>query len=130
VNTGIDRGQGIVKQLFVPRAAEPDRAARLGQVQDGRLRGVRNVAYDVTDNFEASLALRYDSEQRTSRSLVPTTARTQYFDFTPFDNVAGGNAFLNPGLDPAINPGGLQPQDRTFSQLQPKVSCRMSRRRT
>ena len=52
---------------------------------------------------------------------MPTTARTQYIDFTP-DGIAGGNAFLNPGLDPAINPGGLQPQDRTFSQLQPKVS--------
>ena len=122
VNTGIDRGQGIVKQLFVPQGgANPTEQLVWDKFKTDVYAVFGNVAYDVTDNFEASLALRYDSEQRTSRSLVPTTARTQYLDFTP-DNVAGGGAFLNPGLDPTINPGGLQPQDRTFSQLQPKVS--------
>ena len=122
VNTGIDRGQGIVKQLFVPQGgANPTEQLVWDKFKTDVYAVFGNVAYDVTDNFEASLALRYDSEQRTSRSLVPTTARTQYLDFTP-DGVAGGGAFLNPGLDPTINPGGLQPQDRTFSQLQPKVS--------
>ena len=122
VNTGIDRGQGIVKQLFVPMGgANPTEQLVWDKFKTDVYAVFGNLAYDVTDNFEAALALRYDSEKRTSRSLVPTTARTQYLDFTP-DGVAGGGAFLNPGLDPAINPGGLQPQDRTFSQLQPKVS--------
>jgi iron complex outermembrane recepter protein len=122
VNTGIDRGQGIVKSLYVPpTGANPTEQLVWDQFDTDVYAVFGNLAYDVTDSVEASLALRYDREERSSRSLVPTGARTQYIDYTP-DGVAGGGAFLNPGLDPTINPGGLQPQDRTFSQLQPKVS--------
>ncbi len=122
VNTGIDRGQGIVEELYVPpTGANPTEQLVWDKFKTDVYAVFGNVAYDVSDTVEASLALRYDSEKRKSRSLVPTTARTQYIDFTP-DGIAGGGAFLNPGLDPAINPGGLQPQERTFSQLQPKVS--------
>jgi iron complex outermembrane receptor protein len=122
VNTGIDRGQGIVPQLYVPPGgANPTEQLVWDNFETDVYAVFGNLAIDVTDSLEASLALRYDREERTSRSLVPTSARTQYIDFTP-DGIAGGNAFLNPGLDPTINPGGLQPQDRTFSQLQPKLS--------
>lgn len=79
------------------------------------------LAYDLTDAIELSLALRWDREERTVFNLVPTAARTQFIDFDgpPFT----GNAPLNPGLDPDINPGGIVPQEATFSELQPKISA-------
>ncbi len=122
VNTGIDRGQGIVPSLFAPPgSANPTEQLVWDNFQTDVYAVFGNLAIDVSDALEAAFALRYDREERSARSLVPTSARTQYIDFTP-DGVPGGNAFLNPGLDPAINPGGLQPQERTFSQLQPKLS--------
>ncbi|MCS6947145.1 MAG: TonB-dependent receptor, partial [Steroidobacteraceae bacterium] len=122
VNTGIDRGGGIVRQLFAPMGTvNPTEQVVWDNFKTDVYAVFGSLAYDVTDNFEAALALRYDREERKVRSLVPTTARTQWIDFTP-DFVPSGNAFLNPGLDPRINPGGLQPKKRNFTQLQPKVS--------
>ncbi|MCB1632112.1 MAG: TonB-dependent receptor, partial [Pseudomonadales bacterium] len=85
--------------------------------------GFTNFAYDVTDQVEAALALRYDVEKRKVKNLVPTAARTTYFDYNPFDGVFTGNAPLNPALNPAINPSGVIPdREREFKQFQPKVS--------
>jgi iron complex outermembrane recepter protein len=77
------------------------------------------LAYDVTDTIEASLALRYDREERDVDNLVPVTATTQYINTCdPADPV--------PGLDP-INPGlcatgNIPSQSETFDELQPKFS--------
>jgi iron complex outermembrane receptor protein len=124
VNTGIDSGTGITKSLYVPRG-QPNATEQL--VWDNFKSDVSavfgNVSYDITDSLEGSLAVRYDREQRKVKSLVPTAARTTYFDYNPFDNAFVGNAPLNPALNPAINPSGVIPsRERTFSQLEPKVS--------
>ena len=122
VNTGIDRGAGITPSLFVPMGTtNPTEQVVWDQFDTDVTAVFGNVAYDVNDAFEVALALRYDQEKRKSKSLVPTTARTQWIDFTP-DTIPTGGAFLNPGLDPRINPGGLTPKSRTFEQLQPKFT--------
>lgn len=122
VNTGIDRGAGIIPSLFVAMGTtNPTEQVVWDQFDTDVMAVFGNLAYDVSDSFEVALGLRYDQEKRNSRSLVPTTARTQWIDFTPDNNPAGG-AFLNPGLDPRINPAGLTPKSRTFSQLQPKLT--------
>lgn len=128
VNTGIDSGVGVVPRLYVPRG-QPNATEQL--VWDNFKSDVYavfgNIAYDVTDTFEAALALRYDNEERKVHNLVPVAARTQFFDFNPFDNAFVGNAPLNPALVRSLNPGlnadGTIPdRKRTFSQLEPKVS--------
>jgi iron complex outermembrane receptor protein len=128
VNTGIDSGVGIVRQLYVPRG-QPNGTEQLvwDNFKSDVYAGFANLSYDVTDSLEASLALRYDSEKRKVKNLVPTAARTAYFDYNPFDGTFTGNSPLNPALVPALNPG-LRPdgtipdRSETFTQFQPKVS--------
>lgn len=124
VNTGIDRGQGIVKSLFAPAgSANPTEALLWDNFTSEIYAGFGNVAFDVTDALELAVAVRYDEEQRKVRSLVPTDARTQYIDFDPFDGLFTGNAPLNPALNPAINPSGVIPdREETWDEVQPKVS--------
>ncbi|MHA1544633.1 MAG: TonB-dependent receptor [Alphaproteobacteria bacterium] len=77
-----------------------------------------NAQYDVTDDLELSLALRYDREKRNVTNLVPANITTV---FLAYDGSGTGGAPLNPAL--LFNPGGIPPQTRTFSQLQPKISA-------
>ena len=123
VNLGIDRGRGVTEKLFLPRG---DVNATESLVHDNFKSDVYaafgSVAYDIQENTEFSIALRYDREERKVRNLVSATARTQFVDFTN-DGISGGNAFLNPALDPTINPRGVQAvKNNTFDQLEPKIS--------
>jgi len=124
VNLGIDQGSGVQDSLFVPQSGgnpteqlahddfDSDIYAFFGQLQ-----------FDVTDTFEWSAALRYDNEDRDVSNKVPTAARTQYVDYT-FDGQYNGNAPLNAGLDPAINPSGvIRDKTQSFDKWQPKISA-------
>jgi iron complex outermembrane receptor protein len=126
VNTGIDSGTGITKSLYVPRG-QPNSTEQLvwDNFNSDVYAAFANIAYDVTDTVELAVAARYDNEKRQVKNLVPTAARTTYFDYNPFDNAFVGNAPLNPALDRSINPSGVIPdRERTFSQFQPKVSLK------
>lgn len=123
VNTGIDRGFGITESLFVPAGGQNPTEQLLWDDFDSDVFAVfGQLAYDLSDTVEASLALRYDREEREVRSLVPTDARSTYIDFNPVDGFTGGDP-INPALNPAINPTGvIAPADETFDEFQPKVS--------
>ena len=120
ISTGIENAGRVIPQLYIPRG-QPNATEQLvwDNFKSDVYAGFANFAYDVTDEVEAALALRYDTEERKVRNLVPTAARTTYFDYNPFDGVFTGNAPLNP----ALNPSGVIPdRERKFSQFQPKVS--------
>lgn len=133
VNTGIDNNNGqITRSLFVPRTQLNSTEALVwDKFKSDIYAGFGAVNWKATDQFEIGLALRYDSEQRKVNSLVPaptgscaviTQPCTRYIDTNPADGFTG-NAPLNPGLFPAINPSGvIAPKKQTFSQLQPKVT--------
>ncbi|MEM7583484.1 MAG: TonB-dependent receptor [Acidobacteriota bacterium] len=123
VNLGIDTGQGVVEQLFVPQnGANPTEQLVHDNFETDVYALFGALRYDVDDDVELSLALRYDSEQRDVTNLVPTDARTQFVDFS-LDGQFTGGAPLNPGLDPSLNPSGsIAPKSETFDELQPKVS--------
>ena len=123
VNLGIDQGQGVVEQLFVPQdGANPTEQLVHDSFETTVLAAFGALRYDASDDVELSLALRYDREERDVTNLVPTDARTQFVDFS-LDGAFTGDAPLNPGLDPDLNPGGIVPQSETFDQLQPKISA-------
>ncbi len=90
--------------------------------------GFASAEYSFPNRFKIGLALRYDYEQRNTRSLVPADARTLYVG-NLLVGVPNGTAtrpanyFLNAGLDPLYNPTGrLDPRAADFDQLQPKVT--------
>ena len=122
VNLGVDRGQGIDENLFSSTTFNPTEQLVFDRFDTDVLAAFGRLDYDLADNFNASLALRYDREDRDVTNLVPTEPRSIYVDFVP-DGVQVGGAPLNPALDPNINPNGVIPtQTETFSQLQPKLS--------
>lgn len=126
VATGIDSTElepgSFQESLFIP-AGQPNSTEQLvhDRFDSQVIAGFGQLAYDLTDSVELSVALRFDREEREVTNLVPANARNLFIDFDgpPFT----GNAPLNPGLDPVLNPGGIQPQSETFEQFQPKVSA-------
>lgn len=123
VNLGIDKGRGVVSELYqTSNSINPTEALVHDQFTTDVYAAFGSMAYDIQENTELAVALRYDSEHRKVRNLVSRTARTQFVDFVN-DGVSTGGAFLNPGLDPAINPAGvLAEKKNTFNQLEPKIS--------
>ncbi len=122
VNLGIDLGQGVVPELFVPQdGANPTEQLVHDSFETDVAAIFGALHYDASDAVSLSLALRYDREERSVRNLVPVDARSQFVDFS-LDGQFTGNAPLNPGLDPILNPGGILPQSETFDEIQPKAS--------
>lgn len=118
VNTGIDRGAGIINSLFTTDPANPTEQLVWDQFDTNVYAVFGQLAYDFTDTIEGSLALRYDREERDVTSKVPTDAVTQYINTCdPADTVPGGDP-INPGLCS----GPITPKSETFDEIQPKVS--------
>lgn len=120
VNTGIDRGFGIIPTLYTDDPRNPTEQLVHDEFNTDVYAVFGQLAYDVTDTVEASLALRYDREERDVDNLVPLTATTQYINTCSFS----GDPV--PGLDP-INPGlcatgSIPSKSETFDQLEPKLS--------
>lgn len=125
VNLGADEGFGIIESLYTADA----RNATQQLVHDDFGTDVYAVfgqlAYDVTDTIEASLALRYDREERDVHNLVPVNATTPYVD-TCFDDPVLGGSDPTPGNDP-INPAlctasSIPDKSADFDEWQPKFS--------
>ena len=122
VNQGIDFGNGIVEDLFVPQSGlNPTEQLVHDNFESDVLAVFGGIDYDLSEDLEVSFALRWDRESRDVKNLVPTDARSQYIDCDgpPFD---GGDP-INTGLCPAVNPTGQIPdQSKSFVEFQPKVS--------
>jgi len=139
VNLGIDTGNGINPNLFVSRTDNIDGTFSSNNPTEQLLRDdfetevyalFGQLNYDLTDNVEASLALRWDREERDVDNTVPTPSEqvTRWIAYgSPGFNLGGSP--LNPGLDPNIvgaanlnADGSIPSQSATFDELQPKVS--------
>lgn len=76
------------------------------------------MQYDMTEDFQLSVAVRYDNEKRESSSLVDPDARQTVID-TNGDGFLDGNDTLNPGLNAT---GSIADKEATFSEFEPKIS--------
>ena len=120
VSLNRDSGQPPVRGLLQP--AGPNRTEQLVFDDfDSRIYAVfGSLEYDLSDSLVASVALRWDRENRKVSSLVPTDLRSTVIDLN------GDGLFndpLNPGLSDLVNPSGVLPdQERAFKKLEPKVS--------
>ena len=112
VATGIDNtfsGVALPDQLFVAGVTEnllhDDFTTNVYAVYG-------SIAYDVTPDIEAAVALRYDLEDREVENLVPASATTTY--------IGGGGIALNPGI--TTLGVGIPDRDESFDQIQPKFT--------
>lgn len=123
VNTGIDRGFGVFATPFTTDPRNPTEQLVYDKFNTDVYAAFGQLAYDVTDDVEASLALRYDREERKVNSLVPTVAdgATATYINTCGDGRPQNQMPINPGL---CATGTITPKSKTYDQLEPKVSLR------
>lgn len=118
----IDQRQGSTLDPFSPQdSISPTEQLVHDEFDTTVYAAFGQLAWDVTPDIELAFAARYDREEREVSSKVPVGPTTQYLDYDNDPTTLGG-APLNPGLDPNINPDGLQDRDEDFTQFQPKIS--------
>ncbi len=119
VSQGADLNQGFLLQAYVPPTGpnptdllyHDDYASTVWAV-------FGNIGYDLRDDVELSVALRYDREERDVTNRVPTDA------IAPFINPLG---LAEPPINPALLfADSIPDRSETFTQLQPKISLTWS----
>lgn len=114
VSLGADLGQGVIRQLYnAPGTSNPTTQLYNDSFKTDVYALFAAADFDVSDRFNISVAGRYDIEDRSVSSLVPTVR----------DPFTGGP--INPGQQ-VVN-GVIQAipdQSQTFKQFQPKISLR------
>jgi iron complex outermembrane receptor protein len=130
VSQGSDLGRGVTAQPFVPTSGlNPTDLLYDDDFSSTVMAAFGQVAYDVTDNLELALALRYDVEDREVDNNVPRCSsataasgpcRAQTVGFSFFSN-----PYINPAYtaNPAFAASGIPSRSKEFSQLQPKLSA-------
>ncbi len=117
---GADQGQGFLRQPYVPDSGpNPTDLLFWDEYTTDVLALFGQLEWDINEDMEIGVALRFDSEDREVDNRVPAVMSSGlYFDDTP--------APINPALT-ANDAGVLQPipnRERSFEQLQPKLSWR------
>ncbi|TRD11096.1 TonB-dependent receptor [Erythrobacter insulae] len=111
VSLGADLGQGVSRELFNgPNSFNPTTQLYNDDFSTDVYAAFFALDYEVTDRFEIGVAGRYDIEDRSVSSLVPTA-------IDPFSATGGP---INPGQ--AF--GAIPDQAESFQQFQPKISLR------
>ncbi len=109
VSLGADTGAGVIKQLYNgPTSANPTSQLFADKFSTNVYAAFGSAEWQPTPEFDVSLALRYDIEQRRAENIVPVAT----------DPFTGGP--INPGQ--AF--GAISDKKATFKQLQPKISLR------
>ena len=110
---GADTGQGFLRQPYVgPTGPNPTDLLFDDTFDTDVIALFGEVAYDVSDTVELSLALRWDQEERSVSNNVPNVTASGLNVNTILNGVVGP---INPGF--TANPGGIPDRSRTFDQL-------------
>ncbi|MCH9696011.1 MAG: TonB-dependent receptor [Gammaproteobacteria bacterium] len=113
---GADQGMGFLRQPYVaPTGPNPTDLLFWDDFETSVVAVFGEIAYDMSDTFEVSLALRWDQEDRKVKNKVPNVAASGL----------NGNNQTGP-INPAYltNPTGIPDRSRKFDQLQPKLTAR------
>ncbi len=128
INLTLDTGLSASRECFTTDPRFPTESLVDDNFKTDVYAAFASAEYEATSQLTLGLALRYDIEARDTSNNVPVNARTRWVGnprtgFPTGTATTPANYFLNPGLDPALNPSGvLAARSRTFKQLQPKLT--------
>ena len=128
VAQGSDLNQGFEASGFVPTGGPNPTDLLYDDTFTSTVYAVfGQLAFDVLDNLELALAVRYDNEDREVENNVPicsatdtTSCRAQTPGFSFFSN-----PYINPAytVNPAFATDGIPNRSKTFEETQPKLSA-------
>ena len=119
---GADTGAGFLRQPYIdPTGPNPTDLLFWDEFDTSVIAAFGELAFDLGDSMELSLALRWDQEDRKVSNQVPNVSASGLNV-----NTLDPNTFLPGPINPGFvsNPGGIPDRSETFDQLQPKVSWR------
>ena len=125
---GGDLGSGVLQKGFVPSSGpNPTDLLYDDDLYSKVYAGFANADYDVMDNLELAVALRYDIEDRRVSNNVPKIApQTPGFGAfgVPVCPTGPTNCtyFINPFYNANPTLASIPGREKSFSQLQPKVT--------
>lgn len=115
---GADTGQGFLQQAYVPPTGPNPTDLLFDDTFDTSVLSVfGQVEYDFDEQWELSVALRYDYEDRDVSNNVPNV-KASGLNVNTFVN--GELGPINPAFN--SNPEGIPDRNRSFSHFQPKVT--------
>lgn len=121
---GADQGQGFLRQPYIdPTGPNPTDLLFWDDFETSVIAAFGEIAYDLSDTTELSLALRWDQEDRKVKNKVPNVAASG-LNINTLDPVTFQPGPINPGF--LTNPSGIPDRSRKFDQLQPKLTFRWS----
>ncbi len=125
VAQGGDLGQGFLAQAFVPTGGLNPTDLLYDDSFKTKIAAVfGSINYDIQDNVEVALALRYDQEKRSVSNNVPRVGpQTPGFGAFghPACTISGCNSYINPAYNvPGVT--SIPDRNKTYSQLQPKLT--------
>ena len=129
-NTGASLDQNFQARGFVPTGGPNPTDLLYDDTFDSKVyAGFGQIAYDIVDNVELALAVRYDSEKREVDNNVPTGPVDSLAQTPLFAAIYGPTPFINPAytVNPAFATDGIPSRSRTFDQFQPKALAQLER---
>jgi iron complex outermembrane receptor protein len=115
---GADTGQGFLQQAYVPPTGPNPTDLLFSDTFDTSVMSAfGQIEYDLNEQWELAVALRYDYEDREVSNNVPNVSASGLNVNTIVDGVVGP---INPAF--SANPDGIPDRQRSFSQWQPKVT--------
>jgi len=121
---GADQGQGFLRTPYVPASGpNPTDLLFWDDFETSVIAAFGEIAYDMSDTVEVSLALRWDQEDRKVKNKVPNVTASG-LNLNTLDPVTFQPGPINPGF--LTNPSGIPDRSRKFDQLQPKLTLRWS----
>lgn len=119
---GADLGQGFLRQPYIdPAGPNPTDLLFWDEFSTEVFAVFGEVSFDVRDDMEVSVALRYDDEERDVDNLVPSV-NASGFNVNTLNPVTFQPGPINPAFNAALDP--IPSRSASFDQLQPKVSWR------
>jgi iron complex outermembrane receptor protein len=134
VSQGADLNQGMKPKAFIPWGGTNPTDLLYDDDYNSKVYAVfGQLAYDVVENLELALALRYDYEDRSVDNNVPvctgtdtTSCRAQTPGFGAIWYPPGsGQPYINPAytVNPSFATAGIPSRSKSYDQLQPKLSA-------
>jgi iron complex outermembrane receptor protein len=115
---GADTGNGYLRQAYVPPTGPNPTDLLFDDTFDTTvLSAFGQLEYDLNEQWELALALRYDNESREVSNKVPNVRASGLNVNTIVNGQVGA---INPAFN--LNPNGIPDRERSFSHWQPKLT--------